>query len=49
MQGQKLIDFKNVNATSFQIPKMDLPSGIYFINIKENNMLIATKKLVVGY
>jgi hypothetical protein len=48
MQGQKLIDFKNVNTTSFQIPKMDLSSGIYFINIKENNMLIATKKLVVG-
>jgi len=49
MQGQKLNEFRNVNATSFQIPKMELPSGVYFIKITENNMLIATKKLVLGY
>jgi len=48
LQGQKLIEIKNLKGKTFQLHKVELNKGIYFVNITENNKLLATERFVVA-
>lgn len=47
MIGQQIKEIKNISGTSYSIQRDDLPSGIYFISLMQDNMLITTKRIVI--
>jgi hypothetical protein len=45
--GQLVASVENVSGTKITIPRQQLPSGIYFVHLYENNRLLAREKVVV--
>lgn len=45
--GQKLKQFKNIKEQSFSIYRDNLPSGVYFVQLTEDNKIIAKDKLIL--
>ena len=47
LYGQQIKQLKIVSDQTIILQRDNLPSGLYFINITQNNKIVATKKLVV--
>jgi hypothetical protein len=45
--GNMVKQLNNVSDKTIILQRDNLPSGLYFINITQNNKIVATKKLVV--
>lgn len=45
--GQQVSQIKNVNEQSVVIQRNGLPAGIYFVQLKEQNILIASEKIII--
>lgn len=48
MIGKQVKEIKNITGSSYSIQRDNLPSGIYFISLMQNNMLITTKRIVIA-
>jgi hypothetical protein len=46
--GQKVFHLNNLSGNKFTLDRESLPDGIYFINLSENNKIIAAKKIVIA-
>ena len=47
LYGQKIRTIKNISGQEINIGRENLPGGVYFINVMENDKIIATNKLVI--
>ncbi|MEO1259324.1 MAG: T9SS type A sorting domain-containing protein [Bacteroidota bacterium] len=47
LTGQQMRTFRNVNGTTLEIDRNGMPSGMYFLNFRNEEGKIATLKLVV--
>ena len=45
--GQQVYQIKNISGNSFLIDKADLSNGFYYLQLMENNKIVATKKFVI--
>jgi hypothetical protein len=45
--GQEIKTIKNISGQEIILHRDNLPSGIYFIRLKEDNKIIATEKLII--
>jgi hypothetical protein len=45
--GKQLKQMRNISGTSITITRDNLPAGIYFMQLKENNKIIATERLLI--
>ncbi|MCO5259114.1 MAG: T9SS type A sorting domain-containing protein [Crocinitomicaceae bacterium] len=45
--GQTVSTLTNINGTSFEINGSQLPAGIYFVHIRENNQSLSSIRLIV--
>lgn len=46
--GQEVRQINNITGNSIVIQRDDLPAGLYFVQLKKENSLIATEKLVIS-
>ena len=46
--GQEVKEMKNISGQSITLQRDNLPSGLYFIRLMQDNKIIATDKLVVS-
>jgi hypothetical protein len=47
MQGQVVKEIKNISDQTFTLFRDNLPSGLYFIQMTEENKIITADKLVI--
>jgi len=47
MYGQKIKTIKNISGEEIKIERNNLPNGLYFIRLTENNKIIAYDKLII--
>jgi hypothetical protein len=45
--GKKIRTFENISGESFKIERDNLPEGIYFVRLVEDNKVVATEKFVI--
>jgi hypothetical protein len=45
--GKTVAQLDNINGSTIVFNRNDLPSGLYFVQLKENNKIIASTKLVI--
>ena len=45
--GQQVKQIKNINKQTISIQRDNLPNGLYFVNLYQNNKIIASNKLVI--
>lgn len=45
--GQAVRQINNINGTTITFNREDLPSGIYFIRLTQEEQLIGTEKLII--
>jgi hypothetical protein len=45
--GQTVKQVKNISGQTFFVDRENLPSGLYFICVTQNNIILATEKLVI--
>ena len=48
MIGEQVKEIKNISGSSYSIQRDNLPSGIYFISLMQNSMLVTTKRIVIA-
>jgi hypothetical protein len=46
--GNKVSEINNINGNKFVISRDQLPAGLYFIQLSQNNKLIMSKKVVIS-
>ena len=46
--GQNVREIKNINGQTIILFREDLPSGLYFIQLKQDSKILATKKLIIS-
>ena len=46
--GQTVKQIKNISGQTVILTRDNLPSGLYFIRLTENNNVLATSKLVIA-
>jgi hypothetical protein len=49
MQGQLVKELRNLSGLSFTILRSNLPAGIYYFQIMEADIVIATDKIIISY
>ena len=47
MYGQKIKTINNITGNKIKIDRDNLPSGIYFIRLTQDNKTIITDKLII--
>lgn len=45
--GQTVAQIKNINGQTITLYRDNLPSGLYFVHLTQDNQVIATKKLII--
>jgi hypothetical protein len=45
--GQTVAQIKNINGQTVSFSRDNLPSGVYFLRLTEDNKTFATEKLVI--
>ncbi len=45
--GQQVKQIKNINKQTISIQRDNLPNGLYFVNLYQNNKIVASNKLVI--
>jgi len=46
--GQTVVEIKNFNGQTITLQRNDLPAGLYFVQLTEDNKQIATKKIIIA-
>jgi len=47
LHGQAVKEMKNISGQTITLFRNDLPSGLYFVHLTENNEVISTNKLII--
>ena len=46
--GQEIKQVKNISGESFALQRDNLPSGLYFIRLTQDNIILTTEKLIIN-
>lgn len=47
-KGQKVRTINGISGPDYKLHRENLPSGLYFISLSENNRLLATEKIIIA-